>query len=86
MKRRRAREADCPSVREQLAVLGGRAWRRRDLRRHVARCDDCRAFEAEMRRLQAAMAVLLPVAPTVALKESTLAAAFAAVRQTVATA
>jgi RNA polymerase sigma factor (sigma-70 family) len=77
MSRRLAREADCGPIREQLAVLRGGARRRGDLRNHVAQCDGCRAFEAEVRRQRAGMAVLLPVAPTFALKQSTLAAAFA---------
>jgi RNA polymerase sigma factor (sigma-70 family) len=78
MIRRLAREADCGPIREQLAVLRGGSRRRRELRHHVAQCDGCRAFEAEVRRQRAGLAVLLPVAPTLALKESSLAAAFAA--------
>ena len=77
MSRRLAREADCGPIREQLAVLRGGARRRGDLRNHVAQCEGCRAFEAEVRRQRAGLAVLLPVAPTFALKQSTLAAAFA---------
>ncbi|MDQ3676009.1 MAG: RNA polymerase sigma factor, partial [Actinomycetota bacterium] len=77
MNRHSAREADCGSIREELAVRRGGARRRGDLRHHVAQCEGCRAFEAEVRRQRAGMAVLLPVAPTLALKESTLTAAFA---------
>jgi RNA polymerase sigma factor (sigma-70 family) len=78
MIRRLAREADCGPIREQLSVLRGGSRRRRELRHHVAQCEGCRAFEAEVRRQRAGLAVLLPVAPTLALKESSLAAAFAA--------
>jgi RNA polymerase sigma factor (sigma-70 family) len=75
--RRVAREADCVSIREQLADSGGSA-RRRLLRQHVAQCDGCRAFAVEVRRQRAALGVLLPVAPTLALKHGSLTAAFAA--------
>ncbi len=75
---RKAREADCGEIREQLATLRGGALRRADLRHHVEHCEGCRSFESEVRRQRAGMAVLLPVAPTLALKHSSLAAAFAA--------
>ncbi len=75
---RLAREADCGQIQEQLSVLRGGALRRRELRRHVEGCPGCTAFEAEVRRQRAGMALLLPVAPTFALKHSTLASAFAA--------
>jgi len=78
MNRRQARDADCGAIREQLSVLRGGARRRGDLRHHIAQCDGCRAFDAEVVRQRAGMAVLLPVVPALALKESTLVAAFAA--------
>jgi RNA polymerase sigma factor (sigma-70 family) len=78
MSRRLARDADCGAIREQLAVLRGGARRRGELRHHIAQCDGCRAFDAEVLRQRAGMAVLLPVVPALALKESTLIAAFAA--------
>jgi RNA polymerase sigma factor (sigma-70 family) len=56
MSRRHAREADCGEIREQLAVLRGNALRRSELRHHLAECDDCRAFAAEVRRQRAALA------------------------------
>ncbi|HEX8157091.1 MAG TPA: sigma-70 family RNA polymerase sigma factor [Solirubrobacteraceae bacterium] len=77
MSRRVAREADCRPIREQLAVLRGGARRRSELRHHVAQCEGCRMFEAEVRRQRSGMAVLLPVVPTLALKKTSLAAAFA---------
>lgn len=76
MMRREAREADCGEVREQLSVLRGSALRRGGLRRHVEQCPGCSTFEAEVRRQRAGLAAVLPVAPTVALKQSSLAAAF----------
>jgi RNA polymerase sigma factor (sigma-70 family) len=78
MSRRIARDADCGAIREQLAVLRGGARRRGDLRHHIAQCAGCRAFDAEVVRQRAGMAVLLPVVPALALKESSLFAAFAA--------
>jgi RNA polymerase sigma factor (sigma-70 family) len=78
MSRRHAREADCGEIREQLAVLRGGALRRSELRHHVADCAGCRAFAAEVKSQRAALAVLLPVVPSLALKHSTLTAAFAA--------
>lgn len=73
--RRTARDTDCASIREQLADRRGGA-RKRLLRHHVAQCEGCRAFDVEVRRQGAAMGVLLPVAPTLALKHGALAAAF----------
>jgi len=66
MSRRQAREADCGEIREQLAVLRGRALRRGELREHVAQCDGCHAFAAEVHRQREAPAVLLPVVPSLA--------------------
>jgi len=78
MNRRLARDVDCGAIREQLSVLRGGARRRGELRHHIAQCDGCRAFDAEVLRQRAGLAVLLPVVPALALKESTLVAAFAA--------
>jgi RNA polymerase sigma factor (sigma-70 family) len=78
MSRKQARDADCDPIREQLAVLRGGALRRGQLRQHVEQCAGCRAFATEVRRQRAALGVLLPVVPSLALKDSTLAAAAAA--------
>jgi len=78
MIRRQARDTSCADIREQLSILRGGALRRRELRRHVESCAGCGMFEAEVRRQRAGIAVLLPVAPTLALKNTTLASAFAA--------
>jgi RNA polymerase sigma factor (sigma-70 family) len=71
---RRARETPCVEIREQLATLRGAALKRATLRRHVARCESCQAFEVEVRRQRVAMAALLPVIPTVGLKAAVLSA------------
>ena len=78
MIRRQARDTSCVEIREQLSTLRGGALRRRELRRHVESCAGCRVFRAEVLRQRASMALLLPVAPALALKDTTLAAAFAA--------
>jgi RNA polymerase sigma factor (sigma-70 family) len=69
---RRARETPCNEIREQLATLRGAALKRATLRRHVACCDSCREFEAEVRRQRAAMGALLPIAPTAGFKAAVL--------------
>jgi RNA polymerase sigma factor (sigma-70 family) len=74
---RQARDTSCVEIREQLATLHGGGLRRRELRRHVESCAGCRMFRSEVLRQRAGMALLIPVAPTLALKHSALAAAFA---------
>jgi len=73
---RDARDADCAEMRELISTLRGGALRRTTLRRHLKDCAGCRAFRDEVDRQRRAMAVLLPVAPTVALKSHVLSAAF----------
>src|SRR3712207_2190124 len=73
---RSAREIDCREIQEQLAVLRGGALRRSQLRRHVEICPACAAFKAEVQRQRTAMAALLPVVPSAALREGILAAIF----------
>ena len=72
---RAARDADCAHIREELAVARGGVLRRAPLRRHLEVCQSCRAFSTEVKRQRAAMAMLLPVLPTVALKANVLGAA-----------
>src|SRR3954469_15108923 len=69
---RRAREADCHEIQEQLATASGSALRRAALRRHVSVCPACTAFETEVSRQRQALALLLPVVPTFALKNTIL--------------
>ena len=56
-------------------MLRGGSLRRTTLRRHVEVCPACAAFKAEVQRQRSAMAAILPVVPTLALKETVLAAA-----------
>jgi RNA polymerase sigma factor (sigma-70 family) len=69
---REAREAPCVEIREQLANLAGRVPRRSMLRSHIDRCPGCAEFESDVRRQRAALAAILPFAPTVGLKSSVL--------------
>jgi RNA polymerase sigma factor (sigma-70 family) len=70
----RARDVDCREIREQLATLTGPALRRRGLRRHLACCEGCHAFEAQVARQRHALAIVLPVVSGVALKRAALPA------------
>jgi len=69
---REARGADCTEIQAQLATLRGGSLRRSSLRRHVAVCSACTAFEAEVSRQRAALGLILPVIPSVALKHGIL--------------
>lgn len=69
---REARGADCTEIQGQLATLRGGALRRSSLRRHVAVCNACTAFETEVSRQRAALGLILPVVPSVALKHGIL--------------
>ena len=74
IERRQARETPCEEIREQLATLRGGSLRRGPLRRHVKACPGCTEFRDEVRRQRQMMAAVLPVIPTLGLKESALAA------------
>ena len=71
---RAARETPCEEIREQLAELTGGALRRRPLRRHLDACPDCREFNDELRAQRRMMAAILPVVPTLGLKQGVFAA------------
>jgi RNA polymerase sigma factor (sigma-70 family) len=71
---RGARDTDCREIREQLANLRGGALRRAPLRKHLEACDSCRDFRGEVRRQREAMALLLPVVPSLALKAKIIGA------------
>ena len=71
---REARETPCDEIREQLSVLRGGALRRRTLRRHLQDCPGCRDFREHVKAQRRMMALVLPVAPTIGLKRSVLAA------------
>jgi RNA polymerase sigma factor (sigma-70 family) len=71
---RAARDTPCEEIREQLAILTRGALRRRPIRRHLDGCPGCRAFRDEMSAQRTMMAAILPVAPTIGLKQGVLAA------------
>lgn len=72
---RRAREIPCAEIRERLATATAGELRRGPLRRHLRQCSGCADFREEVRRQRKMLALALPVAPTLGLKESALAAA-----------
>ena len=72
---RRAREIPCPEIREQLATASAGELRRGHVRRHVRNCEGCAEFRDDVRRQRGLLAVVLPVIPSLGLKESALAAA-----------
>ena len=72
---RQARAVSCREICEQLSTLKGSALRRAPIRRHLALCPACTAFEAEVKHQRVALSLLLPVVPSVALKHSVLTAA-----------
>jgi RNA polymerase sigma factor (sigma-70 family) len=72
--RREAREMPCESIREQLANLRGGSLRRSELRLHLRECPGCRSYREQVRQQRRMLAAALPVAPTLGLKSSVLAA------------
>jgi RNA polymerase sigma factor (sigma-70 family) len=69
----RARSIPCHAIREELAVASGAELRRRHLRHHLAQCPGCTEYAASVRAQRASLAVILPVVPSVALREGVLA-------------
>jgi RNA polymerase sigma factor (sigma-70 family) len=72
---RRARDVACTDIRAKLATARGSALRGATLRRHLKRCPGCAEYAEEVRRQRAMLAVVLPVAPSLGLRENALAAA-----------
>jgi len=72
---RRARETTCERIREQVATLSGGALRRGAIRRHLKECPSCAAFRDDVRRQRQMLAIVLPVVPTLGLREGALAVA-----------
>jgi RNA polymerase sigma factor (sigma-70 family) len=75
LRTREARDIPCAEIREEIATASGRDLRRAHLRRHVRVCEGCAEFEREVRQQRAMLALVLPVVPSLGLKESALAAA-----------
>jgi len=73
-----ARETPCYEIREQLSTLHGSALRRGNLRRHLRDCGGCREYRAHIDKQRAALALVIPVIPSLALKHASMPAAVAA--------
>lgn len=71
---RQARGADCLEIREELAAARGAALLKSHLRRHLRSCPGCRAYSDDLACRRRALGLLLPVAPSLALKRRALQA------------
>ena len=69
---REARSADCRVIREELAMARGPALLKSRLRRHLRSCPGCREYAAGIARQRHQLGMLLPVAPSLALKRRAL--------------
>jgi RNA polymerase sigma factor (sigma-70 family) len=65
---RRAREADCREIREELASARGAALLRGRLRRHLRSCDGCRKYADGVSSQRRQFGFLLPLTPSLVLK------------------
>jgi RNA polymerase sigma factor (sigma-70 family) len=74
IRRREARDTPCSEIREQLANLSGGSLRRSELRHHLHVCPGCRDYREQVKSQRRMLAAALPVAPSLALKSSVLAA------------
>jgi RNA polymerase sigma factor (sigma-70 family) len=70
--RREARDASCETVREKLATFHGGALNNRLIRHHLRGCAACTAYRDELRDQRRRVALLLPLLPLPALRESVL--------------
>jgi RNA polymerase sigma factor (sigma-70 family) len=70
--RREARDASCETVREKLATFHGGALNNRLIRHHLRGCAACTAYRDELRDKRRRVALLLPLLPVPALRESVL--------------
>ena len=61
---RDARETPCAAIREQLATARGGMLRRGPLRRHLRACEGCRAYRDAVGEQRRALALALPVTPS----------------------
>jgi RNA polymerase sigma factor (sigma-70 family) len=76
---REAREADCRSIREELATARGAARLRGRLRRHVRTCAGCRVYADGVASQRRHLGALIPFVPSLALKYRALEDALSAV-------
>ena len=69
-----ARAIPCQSIREELAVATGAGLRLRHLRHHLAQCPACADYGERVRKQRALLAAILPVVPSVALRDGVMGA------------
>jgi len=69
---RDARDVSHEEIREQLSIPG--ATRRKEVKRHLAACPSCTEYWEQVRRQRALLGLILPVIPSIALKDGILAA------------
>lgn len=69
---RDARDVSHEEIREQLSIPG--ATRRKEVKRHLAVCPSCTEYWGQVRQQRALLGVILPVVPTIALRDGVLAA------------
>ncbi len=74
---KRAREADCREIREELATARGGALLRGRLRRHVRSCAECRVYADGVARQRRQLGALLPLTPSLVLRYRALEEALA---------
>ena len=74
IERREARSTSCEEIQQELATARRGGLRRGKLRHHVRSCPACSNYLEQVRAQRQMMRVILPVAPTVGLKEGVLAA------------
>ncbi len=74
---RRAREADCCEIREEIATARGAALLRGRLRRHIRSCADCRTYADGISRQRRQLAGLMPLVPSLLVKARALEDALA---------
>ena len=76
LRARTARDTPCAEIRRDLSSRTRALPRRGVVRGHLDRCPACAAFDMEVRRQRAALAIALPVVPSVGLKGSILGPMF----------
>src|SRR4051794_32606763 len=72
MRARTARDTPCAEIREHLSSRTRALPRRGVIRGHLDCCPACAAYDLEVRRQRAALALALPVVPSLELKASVL--------------
>ena len=72
LRARTARDTPCAEIRRDLSSRTRALPRRGVVRGHLDRCPACAAFDLEVRRQRAALALILPVVPSLELKGSVL--------------